>query len=266
MPAPAPIPVEQFLGQGKLRRADIALCAGRGSLISALIRWGTRSRFSHAALVFVVPHEDRGFDKTFLIESIGNGVDITDLGHYVVDRRRAYDVVILRFEEPWFAAGPDGEDIQRLVRGHMLNFIKAEYDFGTIWQIARSVARKLIFGVQLRYLGFERTLRRTYAGKGLAPGQFICSGFVQYGYYRAVEKLVGAGRLAADKLAQVVFKPGPAGARSVPELLCTTPEDVASARQLACKYVFIDGYVYEVSSRQEAYDLLDRKNIRHPAP
>jgi hypothetical protein len=258
-----PIPVEDFLKQGKLRRADVVLCRGKRSFFSWLIRWATRSRFSHAAIVFVIPNEDLGFQNTFLIESVISGVDITDLRHYVIEKSRDYDVAIKRLESPWFSSDPDGKEVRRLIRGSMLDFIKADYDFATIGRIALRVFRQLVFGLRVRVSGLERTLRRTYAKNRLAPGYFICSGFVQYGFYDAVRKLVRAGRLTGAELDEVVFNPRASARPDTAKLLSTTPEDLAGAQRLTWKYVIIDRHVYEVATQEEAYALIARKGTRH---
>lgn len=260
-----PIPVQEFLAQGKLRRADVVLCRGKRSFFSWLIRWATRSLFSHAAIIFVIPNEDLGFQNTFLIESVTSGVDVTDLQHYVIDKSRDYDVAIKRLEAPWFSSDPDGKEVRRLVRGSMLDFIKADYDFPTIGRIALRIFRQLVFGLRVRRSDLEPTLRRTYAKNRLAPGYFICSGFVQYGFYDAVRKLVKVGRLTEARLDEVVFNPRASARPDTAKLLSTTPEDLAQAKQLTWKYVIIDRYVYEVADKEEAYALIARKGIRHQA-
>jgi hypothetical protein len=237
-----------------LQRADVVLCRGKKSLFSRLIRWATRSHFSHAAIVFLVPDRDQGFDKVFLIESVLNGVDLTDLRHYVIDHARDYDVVIKRLEAPWFT-----DEHKRLVRGIMLDFIKAEYDFRTIWTIAVSILKQLVFGFRTRMLGLEETLKRTYAQHRLAPAQFICSGFVQYGFYAAIDRLIARGELPDSCRREVLFRPDLKLPPSLTQLLATTPEDIAQAPQLAWKYVIRDGMVHPVADRAEAYRLLGRK-------
>ncbi len=261
-----PVPVREFLTQDKLKRADIVLCRGKKSLYSRLIRWATKSNFSHAAIVFVTPSRDKGFDNTFLLESVTGGVDITDIQHYAIDEWRGYDLAIKRFEAPWFATGPEAEDIRRLVRGCMLNFVKADYDYLNVWRLAVGVVRRFVFGVRVRVGGLEPTLRRAYAKGQLAPGSFICSGFVQYGFYDAVRRLADANRLTDSELAEVVFKPTASARPDTATLLSTTPEDLAQAEQLSWKYVIIDQHVYEVTSKTEAYALIARKGIRHQAP
>lgn len=256
-----PKPVETFLDEAALhlRRSDVVLCRGKRSLFSRLIRWATRSHFSHTAVVFLIPKHDEGFNNTFLIESITSGVDITDLHHYAVEHADAYDVAIKRLERDWF-----DENVQRLVRGRMLNFIKAEYDFGTILAIARSVLRKLLFGLRTRFAGLEPTLRRTYARKGLAPAQFICSGFVQYGFLATVRALVARDRLPEPCLDEVLFKDGLTARSDTAAVLSTTPENLARSEKLTWKFVIRDGLVHPVNTAAEADRLLERPSEGTP--
>jgi hypothetical protein len=243
--------VEEFLAGDHVRRADIVLCRGKKSLFSRLIRWATRSYFSHAALVFVTPNRDENFNSIFLIESVTSGVDLTDLRHYVVDHVSDYDVAILRYEAPWFT-----DDHACLIRGIMLDFIKAEYDFNTVWQIAWAVVKRLAFCVQARVAGLQSTLERTYAEGRLAPGQFICSGFVQYCFYDAIDRMVRRGSLPDAYRSEVLFRPGLQVPPEHAMLLSTTPEDLASSPLLSWRYLIVRGTVHRVDSRDEAYTLL----------
>lgn len=248
-----PMPVADFLANADrhLRRSDIVLCRGKKSLFSRLIRWATKSQYSHAALIFLIPQFDAGFRNTFLIESVPNGVDVTDLRHYVVDRADDYDVVIRRLDQPWFT-----EDAQRLVRGRMLDFIKADYDFATIWTMAKSVFQRIVFGIQTRVSGLEKALRSAHAKDRLAPAQFICSGFVQYGMAATVRQLVEDGKLPASCIDSVLFRPGLSPDADADALLSATPEDIAATDKLQWLYVFIKKQVHRVATRAEVDRLL----------
>lgn len=248
-----PMPVETFLANADryLRRSDVVLCRGKTSLFSRLIRWATKSQYSHAALVFLIPHFDNGFDNTFLIESVPSGVDVTDLRHYVIEGANNYDVVVRRLDHDWFT-----EDVQRIVRGRMLDFIKADYDFATIWTLAKSTFERIVFGIQVRVSGLERTLRKTHAKQKLAPAQFICSGFVQYGMAETVRQLVQAGKLPPACLDAVLFRPGLTPVSDADAMLATTPEDIAATDKLQWLYVFVKKQVYRASTRAEVDRLL----------
>src|SRR5262245_26783908 len=107
-----PMPVAAFLAGNFLRRADVVLTRKHRDLLSWFIRWATKGKFSHAALVFLVPHEQAGFNNTFVIEAARDGVGLTNLLTYLNDRRSV--VGIKRLSQSWFDA-----DIQGIVRGRL---------------------------------------------------------------------------------------------------------------------------------------------------
>lgn len=246
--------VEAFLANADhyLHRCDVLLFKGKRSLPSRLIRWSTESHFSHAALLFLLPHRDKGFDSTFLLESTSGGVDLTDLREYLVDRSHKYDVAIKRLEADWFDA-----DVRKEVRGHMLNFIKAKYDFGTIGKLAAATLRRVLFGVQRRFRrDLEDALRKTK--DEFVPGRFICSGFVQYGFCATVQRLEEAEELPSGTLRQVAFKRGVSSVADDAAILSTTPQDLAMSEKLTWKYVIREGLVYAVSRAEQVERLLAR--------
>lgn len=251
-----PITAEAFLAGNYLQRADIVLCRGKRSLFSKLIRWATKSHFSHAALVFLIPSRHEGFEKTFLVEAVPSGVDLTDLSHYLIDKRAEYDVVIRRFERDWFSS-----DVQKLVRGHMLDFIKADYDFRAIWHQALAAIRRLWFGLRAGFQGLGRTVRAAHDSGRLAPTQFVCSGFVQYGFVSAIRRLAKAGMLPDAAVAEVLFNPDLTPRSDTSAILATTPEDLARSPHLAWKYVIVKGKAYAVSSAAEAAKLLGETKV-----
>lgn len=251
-----PITAEQFLAGNYLERSDIVLCRGKRSLFSKLIRWATKSHFSHAALVFLVPSPQEGFDKTFLIEAVPSGVDLTDLRHYLIDRAADYDLVVKRFERDWFTP-----EVQKLVRGHMLDFIKADYDLGAIWSHALAVLRRILFGIRAGISGLRRAVQASYAERKLVPTHFICSGFVQYGFLSAVQSLIDKGLLHETAAADVLFNPALKPQSDLGAIIATTPEDLARSPRLAWKYVIVDGKAYAISSAREAARLLGSPKV-----
>jgi hypothetical protein len=240
-----PMPVRRFLAEAEthLQRGDVVLCKGKASLYSWAIRWWTKSEFSHAALVFAVPSREDGFERTFLIEAGTSGVDITDLKHYVIDLSLVYDVAIKRLEQPWMTVA-----VQRVIRGHMLNFIKASYDYWKVVALARSFLSNAIFGLSAGVEGIEKAVRRSYRWSKTPPARFVCSGFVQFGYMSAVRRLIENGSLPREVIRDVIFRPGlPAGAdRSA--ILATTPEDFAQSDRISWKYAIRRGRVHRVES------------------
>ena len=63
----------ELVEKGKLKRADIILTHSKGSLLGWLIRFGTKSYWNHAALVYVIRNPQQGYDTPFIIESGGVG-------------------------------------------------------------------------------------------------------------------------------------------------------------------------------------------------
>lgn len=220
--------VEQFLREGHLQHGDIVLFRGKGGILSRLIRWATKSHFSHAALVFVIPKREEGFENAYVIESGGGGVDLTDLRHYL--ESDDYDVAVRRFERPWFAERSPA--LPKKIRGNMLDFIKGDYDTLMTWRLGLSLAYCLLLRKDAD--AFERVLHKLLDKGKILPSTFICSGFVQHGYYRTIKRQVDAGALPEECLADVVFHPGEGS--STPRRLATTPRELAASDKLTWKF------------------------------
>jgi hypothetical protein len=245
-----PMPVEKFLAGDYLKRSDIILCKGKRSLYSRAIRRLTNSFFSHAALIFLIPDPKDGFYNTFVLEAVpGRGVSVTNLRYYLIDAATEYDLVVKRLEEEWFTDG-----IQRLVRGHMLDFIQARYDYHVIWQHFVSILRHLLFGVRVLTSGFKfkRAIQITHDKGKLVPERFICSGFIQYGFVEAIRRLVERHAIGPEKLNDVIFNPNLSASLDIGQVLSTTPEDMASSEKTAWKYLITGGKVHQISTAAEA--------------
>ena len=267
LPEPAlfPLEVDAFLKAEYLYRSDIVLIVGT-SLFSRAIRLATRSPFSHAALVFLIPDRETGFDRTFLIEAVPKGIVFRGLAEVVGAKSRkgpSTAVAILRFERPWFDV-----EIQKLVRGRMLHFVKAGYDWMTIFSIAWSIANGIVWGQEKYIKSVQRSLTKHYESKRLAPANFICSGLVQYGFLRTVFDLSQEANSAVPHaaVAETIFderlrkvEPGhilSGSPESLAELLATTPDEVSRAPMLTWKYLVLDGMVHAVDSRDQTIELL----------
>lgn len=240
-----PIAVTKFLGKGEndLRRGDIILSRSN-TVMSWLIRKATRSDFSHAALVFLVPKHEQGFTSTFVLESTRRGVGLARLEDYV-DRTRGHsDVAILRLEGKGFDSG-----YFRKVRGLMLNNINAGYDH---WRIVR-IGLSLLFGLKLGWQVLRRpeegamreAIRQTRRNRRhkWVPPEFICSGFIQYG-------LVKAAPTAALKRA-ALLKPG-IDYQEDDALFSVMPEDIARASNLSWHWAIARGRAKRIASHDEA--------------
>lgn len=242
------ITVKSFLENAELhvRVGDIILSRSP-TFTSWLIRWATGSKFSHAALMFLVAKPDEGFTSSFLLESVQGGVGLANLRDYIGGKRPHSEIVVLRLDGAELT-----EDYFRKVRGLMLDHVKSGYDFGRVMRMGLSA----MFGARLMGSKIRkgsrksmedaivRTRRRLHRW---VPPQFICSGFIQYGLAKAAE-LKGIST-------NVMLKDGIS-----PEdrngILGVTPEDVARSPRLTWRYAIRRGWVYSVSDYDEALKVL----------
>ncbi|MEX0807542.1 MAG: hypothetical protein WD044_02330 [Dongiaceae bacterium] len=261
-----PIDIDAFLDGGHLSRADIVLVRGT-SLFSRAIRLATRSPFSHAALIFLIPDRQSGFERTFLIEAVPKGISIrgiTDVIGAGPSKGPKIALAVLRLERPWF-----NTDLQKLVRGRMLDFVRAGYDWSTIFGIARSVISGMVLGTASYARAMRSSLTRDYEKKRLVPANFICSGLVQYGFLRTIFDLSDRDGtiVPIGGVADAIFVPRLFGVdpekiiarspRALAELLAVTPDEISRAPTLTWKYVLVDGKAHAVASRDEAMAVLD---------
>jgi len=249
--------MEELAEKGKLKRADILVTRSKGSLLGWLIRFGTKSYWNHAAMVYVIRNPELGYDSTFIIESGGAGVDIHNIGHYF-ERPEKYDVGIKRLEKDWFQNVRDdgGLRFQRRVRGFALGEIDDKYDHRLIVDIARKILRQLVLAVIFPWLRrkdpSKRRARMPKIARKLDVNAYICSGFVQWAYYRGVAKVLGeTSDTDSEKLNGVIFNPEISQDDSEEALLSTTPADLATSDKLTWKYIVRDGDVWEVSSQED---------------
>lgn len=275
-----PMPVKRFLSGAYLQRADVVLTRKNRDFRSWLIRFATKGSFSHAALVFLVPHQEKGFTNSFVIESASGGVDLTNFADYVNDRRSV--IGIKRLAKPWF-----NDEVQCDVRGRMLNMIKSSYDYSTIITLAKEFLRDFAFGVKSRIYGPSRAIKSTREHAVTPPNKFICSGLVQLGFIHTLMDLAGEKRLPPQFLSDIVFREDLK--TFLPEdweqftdaeqeeilydfvvgfsdlMEATTPEDLAASSQLEWVYVVRRGLVYPVQSDAQVRELLAWKPRRKRA-
>lgn len=250
--------MRSLVEEGRLKRVDILLTHSRGSLIGRLIRFGTKSYWNHAALVYVLRDADKGYQQTFIIESGGEGIDIHNISRFLGPGRKT-DVAVLRLEAPWFQ-----EDLQRYIRGLALQEIDAKYDYGMIVHIGRWLLRGVIQGLVYGFLRFKpeglRRVRRPGLARALRVDSYICSGFVQWAYYEGVRSyLKDEGKSAVASLGQVSFNPELESEADEETLLSTTPADLAQTPQLTWKYLVKGGVVWEITHRDQVAAILSGK-------
>jgi len=266
-----PMPVETFLSGAYLQRSDVVLTRKNRDFRSWLIRFATKGSFSHAALVFLVPYQEKGFNNSFVIESASGGVDLTNFADYVNDRRSV--IGIKRLRKPWF-----NDEVQCDVRGRMLNMIKSTYNYATIVNLGMDFLRDLTFGMKTRIYGPSRAIQSTRRKALTPPNKFICSGLVQLGFMHTLLDLAIEKRLPPQFLSDIVFREDlrsflpqdwdqftPSEQEEIlydfiagfSDLLeATTPEDLAVSPELEWVYIIRRGKVYPVQNDAQVRELL----------
>lgn len=249
----AAIPIQDFLGENRLRLGDILLFRRKGSFFARGLSRLTGDYFAHAGMVFATPQTDPGFTKAFVIECSFSGVDITPFDHFI-EKRSRYVVCVKRLEREWL-----DDRLRKTIRGHALNYIKAEYSFKTLTDLFLRAEAHLLFprrnDGRRRAEMLERALRRDMK----LPQAFICSGFVQYAFFEGVQRALGSERDddAHTALAECYFA-GERRTRNLrADLLSVSPQDIADSDKLNWKYLMHRGDVFDVGSKQEAMTLID---------
>lgn len=267
-----PKPVDEFLAGEYLTKSDVILTRRSGDIASTIIRWATNSIFSHAALIYTSPPFDPGISGTFVIEAGTGGVDLTKLTDYSSGNNA--DFVAVRRLKPnaWFTP-----ERQARVRGVLLDKIKANYDFWTIWKITRN----LWFGVQTKMADRQTTVERYRKNDWAPPNEYICTGLVQIGFVEMLVEAIRRGEIPPEALRDVVFNKTAEGYLPEPgnwqylgddaketainfrdilndELYSVTPEDLAQTDKLTWQYLIRKGAVYKVSSYADVLKIVNQ--------
>jgi hypothetical protein len=255
--------MEELVEKGGLKRADILLTRTKGSLLGALIRFGTGSYWNHALMVYTIRDTNQGYNTTFIIESGGSGIDVHNIAHYL-EKPDKYDVAVKRFDTDWFQDDTDvgGLGYRRKVRGFALQEIDDKYDHGMIVSIAARILRQVILAVLFplqRTKPPEQRKVRISRFAGLNVNAYICSGFVQWAYYRAISQAIEDGNLDESRLQEIIFSPRIGASGTENDLLSTTPADLANCDKLSWKYVIINGNIKPVSSRADVDKFIKSK-------
>ncbi len=247
-PPAFPVRVKAFLllEQGGLRRGDIILSRSR-TLSSWLIRKTMGGYFSHAALVFFVPQPDEKLANAFVLESTSSGVGLANLQSYVARKSRT-DIAVVRLE-----GGDFDENYFKRVRGLMLDHVKSGYDYSRVFKLGLS----FLFGLRLGWSrlrkgqkdSMQEAVRSTKRRRvKWVPPQFICSGFIQYGF---VEALAHEGKHPALALFNDQIQ-----VNNKDAILAVTPEDIATSSKLTWKFAIRRGFVHQVGDYANARKII----------
>jgi hypothetical protein len=179
-----------------LNRADIILTHG-GGLTSRVIRRFTRSYWNHAAIVFVLSdkakasrgEQPQGYQSTFILEAEPQGVDAHSIDKYLYEDKQ--DMVILRFPDSilGFPGSPQPDarcdEFMRRVRGFALEEIDAVYGYRDLVRVALSKGEEILGPLNWVLKPVIRAIKVAGFNTNKAVNDFVCSGVVQYAYYRA---------------------------------------------------------------------------------
>ena len=266
-----PIPIAEFIAGPYLEASDVLLMRQRSSWFARLNRILTRSYFSKAALVFLVPHREQDFNSTFLIEATFSGVDLTDLASFFAAKEHQFVVAVKRLEVPWFE-----QEERNLVRGFMLQHVHAGYDYGQLLENLVSSLDRSRFVLLRFFLGPARAIRAiTKTRDPNKLNRFVGPGFVQWGFVETARFLIGQGLLSEAAMSDVLFhrrllathREGMAAEGTAPQftdedVLGVTAEDLAKTPKLAWKYAIVDGEVYEIATEAEFKKIIRAAKLR----
>jgi hypothetical protein len=238
-PPKFPMRVGDFLNHADqfINRGDIILTRGN-YFSSRIIRWVIGSFFSHSALVFLVPQPDNELNNTFVLESMPTGIGLAKLKTYIGGKRPTEDIAILRMQ----GAGIDDAYFKQ-VGALMLDYVKTSYDFGR----AINLGFNLFFSLRHK---FSKSGRNFSILKEWAPSQFICSGFIQYGFVEALRRKGGNPQA-------VIFRDD-LNPNDREGLLAISPQDIANSTKPKWLYAARRGWVYEVKNYDEAREIISR--------
>jgi hypothetical protein len=196
-------------GSSRLRVADIVLRVNRSPthILSHLIRFATRSAWSHVALVLLLSNLRQGYSSTFLIEAITKGVRVVDWNREITPYKKI-TVGIKRLKMDWYIetahekerhSHRDPEDTHgieylRYVRGVALDQINGLYDQKVVYELTALYMKRFLKN-HLKVLPVLAHLADSMAGlfrkwsftisSPDAIENFICSGLIQYSFFEA---------------------------------------------------------------------------------
>lgn len=242
----APDPLDYFLRQtDAVRVADIVLRENKDpkELFAHAIRLATGSKWSHAAIFYLLCDPPRGFHNTFLVEAKTKGINMISWRNEIVP----YDNFTVGIKRPslsWYAETPyevsrhtplDPEDCHgigylRHVRGIAVDQINGLFDHKTVYELAalfveRAAEQHLSAIPQIAEAADHiATLLKKWDEKSDSVQEtlrFICSGLLQYSFFEALririanDLAIPENREAAlsnlNNLQKIIFRPDPKG-------------------------------------------------------
>lgn len=268
-----PMETHRFIRSDHLEHADVFVYRRQNSLISSAIQLATNSSFSHAGLVFYLPHRDEGIEHTFVIEADQGGVNISNLDVYLRDPLAS--IGFLRVRHPAFRTN---DDLRTAVRSWLLDLVEAGYDYTLIPKILTDLMAATMLGVEGHLVGFERAKNRRTRRNAPLPSQLICSGLVQIGMALGAIGAIKEGEILPHEIINFImrndlkteFSPdwslySNTGQKILAEeliidhekaLRATTPADIACSHHLEWLYLCHHRTTYRVETLGDVEDLL----------
>ncbi|HEX7733921.1 MAG TPA: hypothetical protein VF458_03635 [Ktedonobacteraceae bacterium] len=207
-------PLTYFMQQGedgpRLRISDVVLRINHShrEVLAHLIRVGTKSQWSHSALVSLVNAPTQGLENTFLVEARPKGVIMTSWRNEVLPFNE-FTVGIKRPRLDWYQENPheqashdpgDSDDTHaiaylRHVRGVALDQMHGLFDQKVVWELValyleRLARHRLSKVPQVAEAAGKLAEWFKQWDKNSEPDahvmRFICSGLVQYSFFAAL--------------------------------------------------------------------------------
>jgi hypothetical protein len=202
---------------------------------------GTHSKWSHAALVYLLSEPSKGYNNTFLVEARTKGIHINSWRNEVIPYKQ-FTVGIKRLPLDWYVETPDekarhdpnnpkdthGIEYLRHVRGIAVDQINGLFDRKVVNEIAalyveRAAKRHLKAIPQVAEAAdavanfFKKWDESSAKKKSIA--RFICSGLIQYSFFAAlririinalaVPKCRKAGLSNLSNMHRIIFREDP---------------------------------------------------------
>jgi hypothetical protein len=246
---------------GKLKRADILLVHSKGSYWGWLIRLGTRCYWNHAFIVYAVRDPNQGNGEALIIDPRMGSIHMDNITRYF-EKPNRYDVAVKRLDKEWFQNDSQLVPYCQTVCDIALRETADKLDTRLI-RVGRGILRqvRLAYRFARRKIKYPRPGKKQLSSitKRLKISAYGCGGFVQWSYHQGVSRIF---RESQDKtiLKDVIFNPRLLEPVTQPDLLSTTPADLAGSDKLSWKYIVKDGVVWEVSREEEVSSILKSGN------
>ncbi len=249
-------PLDYFLREREegslLHIADVILRENKDpkEVFAHLIRIATQSKWSHAALVFLVSDPPMGYNNMFLTEATTKGIRVTSWRNEVVPFKQ-FTVGIKRLNLDWYIETDYEKSLRdphdpkdtthgitylRHVRGIAFDQVNGLFDHKSVYELSaryiERAARRHLSGIPqvAEAADAVANLFKKWDESDDARTQilrFICSGLIQYSFFEALRRrimldmdVLGHRDIAMhhlDNLPRVIFRDDPRGL--VPEYI-----------------------------------------------